>query len=102
MPNNELAIFEMLFSIDKRLEKLEKLIRLMGQKEKKNWVPVSVINELTGWNNEKMRSARENGYIQYKILTEKKDGKEVRHFKYLLESIPDVFIKYNNNLPRTK
>lgn len=58
---------------------------LLSQRVKRTWCKVSVITELTGWNNQQMYKARENGLVEYR----KKNG----GFEYLLESINPVFIK---------
>lgn len=78
--------------MDKDLEKLlkhveridHKLTVLLNRPPKQTWVKVSAITEITGWNNEKMRRARENKMVQYR--------KAEKGFEYLIESIPEIFI----------
>lgn len=65
--------------------KLDRLTKLVEQKQKPLWVKAAVITGLTGWNNEKMRSARENGYIDWK--------KDDAGFWYDLQTLSDKFIK---------
>lgn len=65
-------------SIDRKLD------QLLKQRSKKTWVSVGIITDITGWDKEYMRKARENGLVKFK----NEDGS----FKYLLESIPEIFI----------
>jgi hypothetical protein len=69
-----------------RMERTLSVLRkeLMQEKKKETWVKAQVITELTGWDFNGMKKARENGYIQYKNT----DG-----FWYLLESLHPVHIK---------
>lgn len=73
---------EKLFDHVKRMD--AKLTTLLNREPKVTWVRASVITELTGWNNEKMRKARENGYVKFK-----KEG----GYWYNLGSLNQVFIK---------
>lgn len=63
-----------------------KLSMLIEGKKKETWVPASWVTDLTKWDPEKMRSAREHGIIKFK-----KSKKQ--SYSYLLESIPQEFIK---------
>lgn len=66
-----------------RLEKkVDRLLKLMQPRPM--WVRASVITSLTGWTNQKMRQARENGYIEYK----EEDG-----LWYNLTSLNEKFLK---------
>lgn len=71
-------------TIEKKLERIDsKLTALLNKPKKQTWIGVSVVSEITGWKGrEKMRWARENGLIVF----DKERG-------YLLESIPEIFIK---------
>lgn len=71
-------------SIDRRLAKIERL--LTEKKEKGVWVKVSFIMDITGWNAEQMRRARQQGLIKYRKDPEK-------GFIYELESLPTMFVK---------
>lgn len=62
-----------------------KLNTLMGSSKKETWVKVGFVTDLTGWDREKLRQARDQGLIEFKKT---KDG-----WFYKLESIPEVFIK---------
>lgn len=64
----------------------EKLSLLIEEKKKETWVSASWITDLTGWSKERMRIAREQGVVKYKKSKE-------QSYKYLLESIPQQFIK---------
>lgn len=54
---------------------------LRSVKTKETWVGVGAVTELTGWEGEKLRWARNNNLIKF----DKEKG-------YLLESIPELFI----------
>lgn len=59
------------------------LSRLLNKQAKETWVGASVVTAVTGWEGRnKLRWARENGLVKY----DSEKG-------YLLESIPDIFIK---------
>lgn len=58
------------------------------KKAKPKWVKASDIRELTGWDNNKMRKARINEVVIFKII----DGQRV----YDLNSLPPHFIKQIN------
>ena len=62
-----------------------KLTVLLNKAPKETWVRVSFITDLTGWEGEKMRQAREQGIIKYKRA-------QSGGFIYLLESLPEQFI----------
>lgn len=67
-----------------RLEKkLDQVLRFV--KRKPMWVKASVITRLTGWNKEQMRTARENGYVEYE---KREDG-----IFYDLNTLHEKFIK---------
>ena len=72
---------EILEKIDRRLAKLE---RLMSRPEKRTYVKVGIIQELTGWNASFLRKARENGLVEFR----EQDGK----FFYVLESVDEKFL----------
>lgn len=74
-------------TLEKKIDRLEKIMR--DQRPKQTWVTASIITGLTKWNNEQMRTARDNGYVIYKEI---KEG-NVRKLRYLLESINTQFIK---------
>lgn len=69
-----------------RLDRIErKLSMLMQEKKKETWVKAPVITGMTGWDGNKMRRARENGYIKFK--------KDNGCFFYDVESLHSVHIK---------
>jgi len=71
-------------SLHRELVQIKKM--LTEQKEKGTWVKVSFIMDITGWNAEQMRRARQQGLIKYRKDPEK-------GFIYELESLPTMFIK---------
>lgn len=72
-------------ALEKRLQSIErKLDQLINQQNKKTWVKVSIITEVTGWNGDFLRKARENGLVKYR---------DNNGYEYLLESINPLFIK---------
>lgn len=62
-----------------------KLAHISQKQSRQTWVKPKWITDLTGWGSEKLRQAREENLIQHR-----RAGK---NFEYLLESIPDQFIK---------
>ena len=64
-----------------------KLTALLNKPEKKTWVPVSFVTDLTGWDGEKLRQVREAKIIEFR------HRKDCGGYEYLLESIPEQFIK---------
>jgi hypothetical protein len=70
-----------------RLER--KIDKLIEKAYRPLWVKARVITGLTAWNNEKMRQARENGYVEYE---ERKEG-DKKVFWYNLNSLDSRFIK---------
>jgi hypothetical protein len=67
-------------TLDERISRLEKI----AFRKTQTWVKASVIMEITFWDKEGMRKAREQNLIKWK----KENG-----FYYLLESLPEIFIK---------
>jgi predicted transcriptional regulator len=72
------------------LQKLERIERQLSNIARKNvkkasWVKVGWITDLTGWDREKMRQAREQGLVEWKD-----DAKLGR--VYNIDSIPQMFI----------
>jgi len=63
----------------------KKLNALAAEQRKATWVGPGWITDLTGWNNEKLRQARDQGIIEYK-------RSEGGGWLYKLESLPEVFI----------
>jgi hypothetical protein len=64
----------------------KKLNALAAGQRKETWVPVGWVTDLTGWDCEKMRQARENNIIEFK-------RGDTGGYLYKLESIPEIFIK---------
>lgn len=64
----------------------EKLNALAAGQRKETWVPVNWVTDLTGWDKEKLRQARQNKIIEFK---DSPGG----GYLYKLESIPEIFIK---------
>jgi len=58
------------------------------KKSKPKWVKARDIAELTGWDNNRIRRARENNVIIFKVI----DGERM----YDLNSLPHLFIKSIN------
>jgi hypothetical protein len=67
-------------TLDERISRLEKI----AFRKTQTWVKASVIMEVTGWDKKDMYKARQQNLIKWK----KENG-----FYYLLESIPEIFIK---------
>lgn len=76
-------------SVETRIAYLEREINKLKTRNaaKPKWVRVSVITELTGWNKEKMRQARDNNLIEWKT----DDG-----FWYDLNSLHPLLIKQSS------
>jgi len=73
--------------IKSQFKSLHEKIKLLTEKaEKRSWVKVGFIMQVTGWDAQGMRKARENGLVKRRRSKEK-------GIEYLLESIPDMFIK---------
>lgn len=74
--------------IEQRLDRLDKklttLLQAKKAEKKETWVRVSFIKQVTSWNNEQMRRAREQGIIRYK--------KNEAGLWYLIESIHPMFL----------
>jgi hypothetical protein len=64
----------------------KKLNALAAGQRKETWVGPGWVTDITGWNYEKMRQAREGKIIEFK----RSDG---GGYLYKLESIPEIFIK---------
>jgi hypothetical protein len=56
------------------------------ERKKKTWVNAEWIIRLTGWNKEELRQAREGKLIEFR-------QEPSRRIKYVLESIPEQFLK---------
>jgi hypothetical protein len=63
----------------------QKLTALLTKEKKETWVKSTEIIKLTGWDKERMRQARENGYVKVK--------RDKKGIFYSLESLPEIFIK---------
>ncbi len=75
-----------IIEIIERLDKIEKLIKNNRPTvAKKSWVKIGIVKQLTNWNKEQMRKARENGLIRHR--------RGSNGIEYLLESIDEKFIK---------
>lgn len=88
---SEATIIERLDRIDRDNKRI--LALLTGEKKEKTWVKASAITQLTGWNKEKMRRMRVNGIVKFK---HDKTG-----FWYDPNSIPSIFIRYENATTRS-
>jgi len=73
--------------LKREIKTLASMVRQLVSKEarKKTWVRATVITDLTGWNGEKLRQAREYCYIKFE---KRSDG-----IWYLLESLPEQLIR---------
>jgi hypothetical protein len=68
-----------------RIQRLQETVNVLVEKETKPvWVKVGFVREKTGWRNEKMRQARQQGLIEY-IRTN--DG----GFMYNIKSLDPIF-----------
>lgn len=83
---------DLLEKILKNQERMNsKLSELMRNSDKKTWISVRFIQDLTGWDGIKLFEARKQKIIEYR---KNKNG----GYEYLLESIPDQFlIKVNQH-----
>lgn len=64
----------------------KKLNALASAPKKSTWVPPGWVTDITGWDKEKLRQARNANIIEFK----QSDG---GGYLYKLESIPEIFIK---------
>jgi hypothetical protein len=62
-----------------------KLTLLIESKKKETWINANWLTDLTGWNGEKKRQAREQGLVKFKKT-------ETGSYLYLLESISERFL----------
>lgn len=69
------------------MREIKRLNNLLGNPAKKKWVKVTTIREMTGWDHERMRRARNNGDVVFK--------KDKTGFWYDPTSLNPVFIKNN-------
>lgn len=60
--------------------------KILSEEQKETWVGPGWITDLTGWDYEKMRQARDSKIIEFK---RSKGG----GYLYKLESIPEIFLK---------
>jgi hypothetical protein len=63
----------------------KKLTLLIESKKKETWINANWLTDLTGWNGEKKRQAREQGLVKFKKT-------ETGSYLYLAESIPEIFL----------
>lgn len=74
-------------NIRRELKEVKTMLRQVLPAKKETWVGVGVVQEVTGWyGREKMRWARDNNLVKFD-----------RSKGYLLESIPEMFIKSSKN-----
>lgn len=73
-------------AIIQRLDRIERKLSFIASEKKKTWVKVGFVTDLTGWDHEKMRQAREQGLVEFKD-----DATKGR--LYNLDSINPIFIK---------
>lgn len=64
----------------------KKLNALAATVRKETWVTAHWVTDLTGWDREKLRQAREEKIIEFKRAN-------TGGWRYKLESIPEIFIK---------
>jgi hypothetical protein len=84
--NNDMTLTDVMRYLKRIDEKLTTLLN-REQGKTKTWVKVSIVQELTGWDNERLKKARANGLINFR-----KD-KAKRIFEYDINSIHPLFIK---------
>jgi hypothetical protein len=81
-------------TLQKVVERLERKVDLLNeQRQKPKWVKASIVSSVTGWKQEKLRQAREKGYIKYETRKEVKEDKIVNAFWYDLNSLDARFYK---------
>lgn len=78
--------------IDRLSAKIDRFLKVT--KEKEVWVSASWITGLTGWNPNRMRQARDQGIIQYRV-------NDNGGIEYLLGSLPEIFIKKSESQNNT-
>lgn len=73
-----------LLELKKEIKEMKSMLRqALPAAKKENWVGYSVVMQITPWTSgEKLRWARENNLVKY----DPKKG-------YLLQSIPEIFLK---------
>jgi len=75
--------------IKREFEKLHKKLNdMMASERKATWVGPGWVTDITGWNNEKLRQARDQHIVEFK-------RSEGGGYVYRLESIPEIFILKN-------
>lgn len=73
--------------IKREFDRLHKEIKVLTAAPKKStWVGPGWVTDLTGWNKEKLRQARDANIIEFK-------RSDAGGYLYKLESIPEIFIK---------
>lgn len=78
----------------KQVSMLHRKVDLLNeQRQKPKWVKSSIISNVTGWRQEKLRQAREKGYIKFETRKEVKGDKIVNAFWYDLNSLDARFYK---------
>lgn len=84
MTNEQLAI----------IKEFNRNVRYLRERDRKNntWVKSGTIKRITGWNNEEMRKAREQGLVEWK---------REKGIWYLLESIPEIFKTHDYDSKQT-
>lgn len=73
-------------ALKQQLDRIERKLSVISSEKKKTWVKVGWVTDLTGWDREKMRQAREQGLVEFK-------DDAVKGRLYNIDSIPKVFIK---------
>ena len=73
--------------IKKELKEIRKI--LAERSIPGSWVSAHRINQVTGWNKERLRQAREQGTVKCK-------PSGTGCYVYLLESIPETLVQRNN------
>lgn len=71
-------------TVDERLNRIDKKLNaLMAKQQKETWVTAYVVYEATGWDHTKLRVMKREGVVKFDLIKK----------RYLLESIPDIFLK---------
>lgn len=71
-------------TLEQRIDRMDKkLTSLLTREKQETWVTAYVIYEATGWDHKKLRVMRKEGVVRWDELKK----------RYLLESIPKVFLK---------
>lgn len=73
--------------LETRLDRIDKKLNALAAEQRQStWAGPSWVTELTGWDKEKLRQARDQKIVEFK-------RSQGGGYLYKLESIPEIFIK---------